>query len=323
MAQPTRTDLHIDAPLTNIAVAYLQAQTNFVATKVFPIIPVQKQTNKYFKFDKDAWFRDDAQVRKSSQETAGSGFTLSSDNYSCDVFGLHKDIDFLDRKNQDSPLDLDVAAAQWVALQMLLRQEIQFVSDAFKTSVWATDKTGGTDFVKWSDFASSDPREDIDAGKEAVLSATGFEPNTLTLGYQVFRKLRRHPDVVDQFKYTSPESITEVMLARFFDIEQVLVAKAVKNTAKEGQTFAGAFTHGKNALLSYCAPNPGIMVPSAGYTFSWTGVADGSQAGAGLPIGIAKYYLQAIRSDRVEGLTGFDNKIVGTDLGYFFATAVA
>lgn len=332
MAQPTRTDVRIDAPLTNVAVAYLQAQEAFIATKVFPIVPVDKQTNKYFKFDKDAWFRDDAQVRKTSAETAGSGFTLSNDNYSCDVFGIHKDIDFLDRANQDEPVDLDRAAAEWVAMQLLIRQEVQFVSDAFKTSVWATDKVGGTNFVLWSDFGGSDPREDIDAGKEAILLATGFEPNVLTIGYQVFRKLRRHPDVVEQFKYSSPDSITTAMLARFFDIDQVLVARAVKNTAKEGQTFAGAFTHGKNALLTYRPPNPGIMVPAAGYTFSWTEVVGGmnllsqlpSRAVSNpLPIGIARINMPQIRSDRIEGLTGFDNKIVGTDLGYFFSAAVA
>src|SRR5258705_13678607 len=114
MPQPSRTDVHIDVALTALSTAYVQSQDNFVATKVFPIVPVEKQTNKYFTFTKDAWFRDDAQVRKSGEETAGSGFPISTDSYICDVFGIHKDIDDLDKGNVDNPLDLEQAAARFV-----------------------------------------------------------------------------------------------------------------------------------------------------------------------------------------------------------------
>ena len=38
---PTRQQIHIDRPLTNISVAYMQDAKNFIADKVFPTIPVQ------------------------------------------------------------------------------------------------------------------------------------------------------------------------------------------------------------------------------------------------------------------------------------------
>lgn len=316
MPQPDRSSLHIDAVSTSMSIAYMQAQENFIATKAAPVIPTDKQTNKYFKFDKDAWFRDEAQPRKSAQETAGSGFTLSTDSYSCDVFGFHKDVDDLDRMNQDNPLDIDQAAVEFVTRIILLRQEVQWVADVFKTGVWATDKTVS---AQWNDKTGSDPRDDIDAGKETVLSNTGFEPNTLILGYQVYRQLRRHPDVLDQFKYSTPDSITQEMLARFFDIGTLLVAKGVKNTAMEGQTFAGSFVHGKHALLAYVNPNPGLMQPSSMYTYSWTAV-QGGFTGA---LGVARFRDELRRSDRFEALTGFDNKVTGSDLGYFFSSVVA
>jgi hypothetical protein len=123
---------------------------------------------------------------------------------------------------------------------------------------------------------------------------------------------------VDQFKYTSPESITTEMLARFFDIDQILVAKAVKNTAKENQTFAGAFTHGKNALLAYVNPNPGLMQPSAMYTFAWKGPGGNLRQ-----ISISSLRADLIRSTRIEGFSAFDNKIVAADLGYFFSAVVS
>lgn len=315
MPQPTRADIHVDAPLTDFSIAYLQSQDDFIATKAAPIVLVDKQTNKYFKFDKDAWLRDEAKQRKSSEETAGSGYTLSTDSYSCDLFGFHKDIDDFDRRNADSPLDLDVAATEFVTQVLMLRQEVQWVTDCFGTGIWGTDLTPT---ALWDNYAGSDPRDDIDTAKRTIKLNTGQNANVLIAGYQVYQKLRRHPDVVDQFKYTSPDSVTVQAMARFFDLDQILIAGAVKNTAKEGQTFAGAFTHGRNALLAYVNPSPGIMKPSAMYTFAWKGEGGDLQR-----ISIQKLRAELLRSDRIEGFSAFDNKIVGSDLGYFFNGAVS
>lgn len=324
MAQPTQSAVHTDAILTNISVAYMQQQDHFIAGKVFPVVPVQKQTDLYYIYTKNDWFRDEMARRADSTESAGSGYGLSTGSYRCDVWALHKDIGYQTRANTDSPLNPDRDATQFLTQRGLLRQEIQWVTDYFATSVWATDKAGGAnggggDFTYWSDYTNSDPINDIEAGKETILSNTGFLPNTLTMGYQVFRKLKYHPDLVDRFKYTSPDQITEQMMASFFDLDNVYVAKAIKATNVEGETAAYSFTHGKHALLSYVNPNPGLLAPSAGYGFAWNGVSQG----LGTNIGVSRFYLPHIKSDRIEIELAFDNKVVATDLGYFFNGAVA
>ena len=55
MPQPTQNQVHVDAILTNISVAYMQKQENFIANKVFPIVPVDKQSDKYFSYTKNDW----------------------------------------------------------------------------------------------------------------------------------------------------------------------------------------------------------------------------------------------------------------------------
>jgi hypothetical protein len=45
--------VHIDQPLTNLTLAYVQSQENFIADKVFPTIGVQKQSDKYYIYDRD------------------------------------------------------------------------------------------------------------------------------------------------------------------------------------------------------------------------------------------------------------------------------
>src|SRR3990172_4635542 len=93
MPQPTVGDVHVDAALTDISTAYMQAEDRFIAGQVFPAVPVQRKSDKYHRFTKNDFFRDDAVgVRAPDGESAGSGFTLSQDSYSADVWATHIDI---------------------------------------------------------------------------------------------------------------------------------------------------------------------------------------------------------------------------------------
>jgi hypothetical protein len=319
MPQPTQTDVHVDRPLTNVSVAYIQSQDGFVASKVFPMVPVAKQTDKYFTYTKNDWFRDEAKIRADAVESAGSGYGVGTAAYSCDVFAFHKDVGAQVRANSDSPLDPDADAARFVTQRLLLRKEIQWVSDCFGTSIWGTDATPAN---LWDNYATSDPFADIETGKRTVLLNTGFEPNTLVLGYDVWRFLKQHPDLLDRLgiggSVTEVRRITPQILAAALEVDNVYIAKAVKATNVEAETAAYAFTHGKNALLCYVNPNPGLLAPSAGYTFAWTGFN-----GMGAEIAISRFYLDAKKCDRIEGEAAWDNKVVATDLGYFFSAVVS
>jgi len=319
MPQPTTNDVHVDAILTNISVAYIQEQGNFIANRVFPNVPVEKQSDKYFKYTKGDWFRDEAQLRAPSTESAGSGYNLSTDTYSTSVYAFHKDVDDQVRANADAPINPDRDATQFVTQRLLLRQEIDWNTNYFTTGVWDTDVVGGTDFTVWSNYTSSDPIEDIETGKSTMLTNTGFMPNTLVLGYDVFRQLRHHPDIVDRIKYTSSEVPAEGILSRLFGVDRVLVTRGIKNSGAEGAADSFAQIHGKNAALYYVAPSPGLLTPSAGYQFAWRGVSDGM----GQNIGISRFRMPELRADRIEAQMAWDYKVVSTDLGYFFSACVA
>jgi hypothetical protein len=325
MAQPNVNSVHIDAILTNISVAYMQKAENFIADKVFPVIPVDKKSDKYFVYTKNDWFRDEAQRRADATESAGSGYNLGTETYSADVWAFHKDVGDQTKANSDSPLNPLREAAEFVTQRLLLRREVQFVSDFMTTGVWGKDYTGvagvpSTDeFKHWSDYANSDPIENVEEGKAQILSTTGYEANTLVLGYETFRQLRHHPDIVDRIKYTSASVVTTDMLARMFEVDRVLVAKSIRATNNEGATGAYAFNVGKVAYLTHVAPNPGLLTPSAGYIFTWTGVS----GGLGATIGTSQIRMDALKADRVEAEVAFDNKVVSNDLAVFFASAVA
>ena len=318
MGQPTRNSVHVDAILTNISVAYIQERSKYVATQVFPIINVDKQSDAYFTYTKNDWFRDEAQRRADSSESAGSGYNLSTSTYGADVFAFHKDIGDQTRSNADSPIDLDSEAAEFVTQRLLLRQERKFISDAFTTGVWGTDLTlSGTD--QWSDFVNSDPRDDVDTAVEAILGVTGYKPNTMVVGWQVWRQLKNHPDFREQIKYTSSDNMTPGMVARMLEIDRFIVASSIYATNEEGGTAAYAFNFGKAAWIGYVNPSPGLLAPSAGYTFAWNGVS----GTLGENVGISSIDMPLKKATRIEGEIAFDNKIVATDLGYFINAAVA
>lgn len=204
MAQPSSSAVHIDVPLSNISVAYIQSQDRFISTKVFPIVPVDKQTDKYFTYTKGDWFRDEADRVGDASETVGSGYNLSNDSYSADVWGIHKDIGDQTRGNADMQVDPEVDATQFVTQRILMRRERQFIADAFVTGVWGTSATPGT---LW-DNAASDPELNVDTAKDTILQNTGFEANTMVVGYQVFQALKRNPSIGDRLKYTTPDAPT-------------------------------------------------------------------------------------------------------------------
>ena len=317
MSQPTQSQVHVDAILTAMSVAYLQARSNFLGTQAFGVIPVNKKADKYYKYAKDAFLRDEMKQRAPATESAGTGYGLSTDSYSCEPWALHKDVADEDRANSDSPLDPDADAVEFLTQKALLNLEISWVSAFFGTSKWSTDHTPG---VLWSTPATSDPIADVRTGKKTVLSNTGFEPNTLILGYEVYNILCEHPDLVDRIKYTSSDAVTPQIMARLFDVERVMVARAVKATAEEGagsQTYG--FAHGKHALLAYVKPNPGIRSVTAGATFMWRGISEG----LGETISVSRWREQRLRADRLEVNQAYVHKVIAPDLGYFFNGAVA
>ena len=47
MPSPTLHDLHVDQLLTNISIKYMNQPSAYVADQVFPLVQVNKQSNKY------------------------------------------------------------------------------------------------------------------------------------------------------------------------------------------------------------------------------------------------------------------------------------
>lgn len=338
---PTASDVHVNKPLTNISIAFFQDAQAFVADRVFPNIPVQKQSDRYFRYDRADLMRDTMKKRAPGTESAGGGYKLdNTPTYFCDVWALHKDIDDQIRANADDPLNMDRDATMFLSEQAMISREVQWMSTFFTTGVWtgvtgsAADITGvaaspsTNEVLQWND-ASSTPIEDVRAYGDTIHQLTGKRANKLTLGRQVWTQLVDHADLVDRVKYSggvgnsNPAMVTRQAVASILELEQVLVADGIKNTAAENPSFETAmslsFIAGKNGLLSYAPPSASILQPSAGYTFSWTGLMGAGSMGGR----VKRFRMENLESDRVEIQMAYDHKAVSTDCAVFFSSIVA
>lgn len=324
---PTKGQAHIDRALTNMSVAYIQDESNFIADKVFPQIPVKKQSDVYFVYNKGDFFRDEARVRAGASESVGGEYGVSTDTpYYCRVHAFHKDVTEQDRANYDEPLDADTDATDFVTQKMLVRREVEWASKYFKAGIWSNERTGkaatpgANEFLQFNDPAS-DPIKIVADEIVKMAGSTGYRPNTIVMTPAVFYALKNHPDILDRIKYTQKGIVTADLLATLFEVDHFYVAWSVVNTANQGATDQIGFVMGKHMLLMYVNPRPAIKKPSAGYIFTWTGLKGAGAFGnriVRLPMDML-----GLGTERIEGEIAFDCKVIAQDLGVFFKDAVA
>jgi len=334
MPNPVQSDLHVNQPLTNVSVAYVPKKTDYIADKIFPIVPVEKQSDLYHKYTKSDWRRTDAQKRAPGTEVARTGYKTTTDTYYASVTAVAKAIDDQTRANADSNFKLESEATQFVTNQLLLAREIEFVSTFLSSSSgWLTTYTGvaaaptTNQFLQWND-AASDPLSDIADWKLAFRQLNGFDANTLVLGPVVRKVLKNHPDIIDRIKFTQKGILTDDLLAALLDVDRVFTMYATQASGPqindpEDQDAAATYAFvadgaGKTCWFGYVNPTPSLMQPTAGYTFTWKGYAGNDQG-----LRIKRWRDERVESEIIEGGMAYAMKQVATDMGVYIASAVA
>lgn len=326
MPMLTPSSVHIDQPLTNLTLAYAQEQSNFIADKVFPTVGVQRQSDKYYIYDRDNMNRT-GDVKKLAPRTEVNriGMSISNNSYYADVYGLGMDFDEQTLANEDAALDIRSAGAQTLMTRLMIHREEQFAASFFAAGIWGSQSTPSN---LWSDYTNGTPITDVTAARRAMqLKSGGFKPNTMVIGKEVRDILINHPDILARLNGGATVSntalITNAKLAEIFEVENLYIMEAVKNSSVEGVAESNAFIGGKHALLVHTPSSAGLMTPAAGLTFAWNNIPGVSNLG----VTVESYSDDALRrqqvAEHIQVKMAYDMKVVGADLGYFFNSAVA
>jgi hypothetical protein len=249
---------------------------------------------------------------------------------------LSTDFDFETLANADTALDIRRGASEMLTHNLLIDREKRFMSTFFGTSIWTTEYTGvanadndtAAEVTQWDDYTNSTPIVDVTTARRAMQVASGgFKPNKMVVTRDVHDTLVNHPDVLARINggatVTNTALVTQAKLAEIFEVAEYYIVDAIENTAKEGLSESLAFVATKKAALYYAPQSAGLMVPSAGYNFTWNELDNAS----GYGIDIRSYTGDFLRVEGVaellEANMAYDQKVVGADLGVFFNTILS
>ena len=270
----TGRDLHIDIPLTRVALQF--RPEGMIADKIFPIVPVGKQSDSYLIWSSADAFRTEDDRRSPNNEANVIERTVSSDTYFAKNYALKMPITLEDQKNMDAAYvdELRNGRVTYIKTKLMFNWEKRIANQ-----VTSTSNVGSSSAVTsaWTDYTTgeSDPMGDIWTALANVQDATGYAPNRIVFGDSAWRNFRRHADVVNIIHGNDGAGSGRSRLANMeqvkgiFELEDVLIGRAYHNTADEGQSQNLNLLWGDNVLVYYAPMQPTKEAPSFGYSFRW------------------------------------------------------
>ena len=314
--------VHVDSALTQISVDFANDKLGgYISEGVFPVVNVKNASDFAFYMSKQKLRRYNTTIGP------GSDFprlTLEYDKrlwYFADGHGVEVAIPDQVRANADPAAQLDIQSTRLATETVLVDQEYNLAQGVLGTSSLLS--TAGITYVtlsgtnQWSDGVNSDPLVVVENAKITVANQAAVYPNAMAVSDAVYIALRTHPRIREYFKYPGqamkPLSVDQ--LREYFGLEYFFVGAPRYQTAADGTTDALAPIWGKNAYLFYRPANPGLMEPSFGYTFLWTGQGFGQL--------VARYREQWKTQDVIQCQKYYAQTIVTAGAAYAWLNASA
>lgn len=313
MAQPTIQQVHIEAALSDLSVAWRQDRPS-IAEMVFPRVVVSKKSDKYFVWNKGDWWRRNVAKRAPGAQFARSGVSLSNDNYLSEQYALEYPIPDEIQENADPAVDPAMTATEFLYDQHMLEMDYQFATQWMTTGVgWGV---GTLNNGKWS-ATNSTPIRDMQNAVRTIRRALGASMNhrmVAVMGTIVETALLTNAEIVGKLVYVQAGTIDNLRsaLAAILGVDEIIVADREYNTAAEGKTPVYAPVIDDDLLLVARPLSPGLNTPAAGYSFCWDEDGKGDMY-------IERYRQEPIKSDIIRSIAYYDLKQVSGGLGVFFS----
>lgn len=260
----------IDPILSTHARGYTNAE--MIGHLLFPIVNIPVRGVRVLKFGKES-FRMMNTRRAPGAETARVQYGYASDPVALQQDSLEGLVPWENMQEASAVPGVDLASGsiEMVLDVIALGREFEIAKLARDASKYgANNKLALTGADKWSNDAS-DPYADIQTGREQIRRRIGRYPNQLTLGPKVVSVLTNHPKIKEQFKYTSSESITLDMLAKYLKLDKVIEGKAVYLPENATDDTDATDVWGDDAILSFTPSGSNYRMPSFGYTYRLNG----------------------------------------------------
>ena len=255
--------LHIDAALTNYAVK--MGQGAMAAPRIFPILPVTKESDRYYVFG-DEHISDDVLMPAAAGTPAGNvEWSKTSGFYSANEYKLKHLIPQRTIDNADPAANPQTRTTEVLRGKVMLAYERRVAALALDQNQYdAANKNAQG--AAWSSGTSIEA--DIDKAREAVLMSCGYEANTIVIPPAVAKFAKRNPTLRALIQYTHSDLLVNGDLPpRIFNLD-VVIPGARQQTANPGQTAAYSRAWGTaTVLVAYV--DPGANTESATLGLTW------------------------------------------------------
>lgn len=311
------TNAIIRADITSVVEEASAADSYFIGTQVFPILPVEKVTGEYYKMTKVAT----ELMKAGSTDRAPKGAygqvdrTFVKDAYTCLDRGLEEFLDDTVTASLRNYFPLEVTSAKLLARAVRLGHEARIAGQVFNTGNFDTAEASvayvkaATDTI---DFA-----EDVQRAIKRV-KQRGELVNAIVMNRDVYDRIRVSTKFA-KFLFGNlggGQQVTEQMLGKAFGIPNVLIADATVDGAKKGQS---------SVALSYVWSGDYFWVGNiqggdyanggAGRTLVWTGLEESNDF-----LVTETYRDEGHRSDVVRVRTHTAEKVINPAAGTLVTT---
>ena len=299
----------VDPVLTTVAREYQHPMC--VGGNLFPDVPVAQRGGQVIHFEPDDFKLID------TERAPGSDVLEIQFGYTGKTYGLVNHaiagkvpLELLQEARAVPGIDLGSRAVRGASKIIKLGKER-------KQATLATTATNYNDNNKmmlagksqW-DHADSDPSASIATAISAVREAIGMRPNTIVMSGKIFDKIRFHPKLLENIKYTSREGATLELLATLWDVAHVYRGDAVyKDDAGKTKDIWG-----NHVIVAYTAIGSMDMgEPSFGYNYQLNGY----------PMVEPPYFNNRKRSWMYTATEAYQSGIVGADAGFLLSNVLS
>jgi len=226
--------VHVNATMSNLSIQY--ANEMYIGEELMPLLPVGKESDVYFSYgqsDRLQYPDDEMGSRGQANEIQE---TRSTSTYVCRPYGYSNFVSRMTLTNEDAPLNEMVDLVEAIAEGLSFRRE-QRIAGVLTTAANFGANTAAIGAAnRWDTVTGGDPIADIQTATAAIWQGRGPSDLIGFCSLDVYQVLSRHPAILDLFKYngSSPGLATPDMIARFFDIDRLLVGKAREDLTNEG-----------------------------------------------------------------------------------------
>lgn len=264
------SELPLEATASSMGMIGLQLAPTFEAGQAFGVFP---------KIPDEAVLEDRDTKRAPKGGYARSDWEFGQDSFVTEEHGAEELIDDNLAATYRYAIDYDrvcAARAQGAVLRNL-EKEIADAALNTGTGIGATAVT-----TPWSSHAAATPVNDVKTEISTFEDACGLTPNVLAMSDRVLRELTQCAQIIDRVKYWGgddpkmmPSDRLLQALAAIFEIEEVVVAKKMRNSALKGQAVSYSKIWGATKVGLYrVARTQDLEEPCFARTFHWSG--DGS-----------------------------------------------